>query len=214
MFNLDVILSDLPTNAPQYTSRPSGQTAVTGGANELSDKYIEVSKDKIKDIPVDTYIRYKDADGNLKPGGGRIKEILSNPKGEDVMKLLVFNAKIRKYYPYLVNLDKVSKIYRYVKDNDTTAVVKKQTAPKKNVSQVSKSKDDSSFSESEPISEEEHILNQLGDKMLFNDNELLKQKISILEAEVDKLINDQKKLFIFVKRLHSAIVQNNAPSAE
>jgi hypothetical protein len=202
-FDLDKILSSLPVNNNDNLVQSSNKSSVSGGAaktNTLSDKYVEVSLDNIGDLPVGTYIRYKDADGNLKPGGGRVKELVSDKGGAPAIKLYSYNGRLKKSFVWTVKVGNISHLYRYVRD-ETAQLLKSvtKTTPSLN---------------NELKSGESDILDQLGNKMLFNDNEMLKQKIDTLEAEVAKLSADQKKMFMVIKRLHNIVHQNSALSAE
>ncbi len=214
MFNLDAIIRALPENiepeiidnepkqAPESKATKK-KTSAKNTAYELSDRYVEIPKSALPDLPVDTYIKYRDSDGNLKPMGGKYKELYTSSSGEQIIRLVRYNKYTKKSFVWTVKIPKISKIYKYV-DDPSSAKPKsyidepRETEPRKD----------------EPQTEEDKILNQLGNKMLFNDNDMLKQKIDTLEAEVAKLAADQKKMFTVIKRMYTNMYQNSALSAE
>lgn len=217
-YNLDEILGGI--------EKIPGVTTTTGGKvsnNELSNKYVEVPKNKLATLPLNTYIRYRDSTGALKPGGGKVREILTIDK-EQYVRLYNYNVPTKKHFNWKVKLADMSKIYRYVRDNDdgsSTAPIPTSTASKNVKPTTSQANSNqhaanstTSSNSSQFQSEEDQLLSQLGEKMLFNDNDLLKQKVELLEAEVNKLATDQKKMLNIIKRLHNTIYQNSAPSAE
>ena len=200
-FDLDKILGSLPdgrTGGAQRTSELSEKsTNNKKSKSSLSNKYVEIPKSSLSSLPSNTYVRYKDLDGDLKPGGGILREVVGKDNNQ-MIRLYRYDKVAKKHFNWLVKLNEISKIYKYVRDEDNNAAPSTIQEPQKVDS---------------PKSEEENILNQLGNKMLFNDNDILKQKVDLLEAEITKLATDQKKMLSIIKRLYQTIHQNSAPSA-
>lgn len=207
-FNLDDIISKLPDEGAKKPGISFGGQATTPG--ELSSSYVEVKKSDVTSLPKETYVRYADASGVLKPGGGKIKSIEHTPDGDVMVKIGKYNVSTKKYFMWSFKLSEVSKVYRFVPPATSTT---KQNAG------VSSSSSNNSFtpgaynsnssmpsvSPGQPIppsTEEDRIINQLGDKMLFDDAEMLTQRLNMVEASVQKLEEDLKKIFILVKRIY------------
>lgn len=197
-FALDEVLERLPQN-----NVIKSKFRATGGAQaKLSNNYIEVKKNKLSEVPAGTYMRYFDSEGNLKPGGGKFKSVGQNAEGESIVTLGNFNSSTKKYYVWTVKLADISKIYKYVKD--TTTNTNKTTLAQTSSARSEESKEIIK----KPETEEEQIMSQIGNKMLFNDNELLKQKIDSLELEVQRIDTDLKKIFVLVKRIHANVFRS------
>lgn len=203
-FDLDTVLSNLPV--PKQTnftdlSQQSKSKKHSANSNKLSSNYVEIKKSNLNSIPIGTYLRYFDADGNLKPGGGKLKSLGQNAEGESIITFGNFNASTKKYYVWNVKLTDVSKIYKYVKEAGQNSA-----KGEPGQSQPSQSQPSQFQQQFKPIqTEEEKIISQLGDKMLFNDTDSLKQKIDSLEIEIQRISTDLKKIFILVQRLHTAV---------
>lgn len=201
-FALDEVLERLPqNNVIKYKPNNKSHSATGGAQAKLSSNYIEVKKNKLSEVPTGTYMRYFDSDGNLKPGGGKFKSVGQNAEGESIVTLGNFNASTKKYYVWTVKLADISKIYKYVKDSDTNESTPAQTSTVRTEEHKETIK--------KPETEEEQIISQIGNKMLFNDNELLKQKIDSLELEVQRIDTDLKKIFVLVKRVYARVFQSN-----
>ncbi len=205
LFDLDAIIDQLPTatGVNLNARKPNKSGGATKATAKLSKNYVEVNKSKLGELPTDTYLRYIDMEGNLKPGGGKFKSIGQNDEGEPILHLSNFNLSTKKYYLWNVKLSEISKIYRYVKDGDSRELPATQntTTPAPNKPDVSNLQDD------KPPTEEDKILLQLGDKMLFSDNELLKQKVDAMDVDLQRIDADLKKIFTLVKRLYKTVFQ-------
>jgi len=204
-FNLDNILSDLPDGQPVFNGgvgkNKNTPQKSSSASNALSNKYAEVRKSDLSTIPIDTYIRYSDLSGNLKPGGGKIKSTEALPDGDVLIKLGKYNMSSKKFYMWSVKLSEISKIYRYTAAEPSASNLSNYSTPTPSTSNLSTSNP----SASRPKTEEEQIINRLGDKMLFDDNEMLNQRITNLEAGIQKLDDDVKKIFMLVKRLYNSM---------
>jgi hypothetical protein len=205
-FNLDNILAQLPQaqlpqaqlpHTQQYATNVSGgakssTSKAAGKAAGLSKNYVEVPKNVMKSIPPGTYIRYRTATGELKPGGGRVKSF-----DDENMTLSNYNYSTKKYFVWKVDYSDISKIYKYIKptDSQTEQVQPSQVQPNQvQLIQV--------HTEPEYKTAEDQLLNEIGTKMLFNDTELMQQKINNLETELQRIDADLKKVFLLVKRLY------------
>ena len=196
-FALDEVLERLPQNNVIKHKHKNKYRSTTGGdQTKLSSNYIEVKKNKLSEVPVGTYMRYFDSNGNLKPGGGKFKSIGQNAEGESVVTLNNFNSSTKKYYMWTVKFADISKIYRYVKDGESVETT--PARPEEHKETIKK-----------PETEEEQIISQIGNKMLFNDNELLKQKVDSLELEIQRIDTDLKKIFLLVKRVYTKAFQSS-----
>lgn len=202
-FALDEVLERLPQN---NVIKSKSQPTTRGAQAKLSSNYVEVKKDKLSEVPTGTYMRYFDSEGNLKPGGGKFKSVGQNAEGESIITLGNFNASTKKYYVWTVKFADISKIYKYVKDGESD---KTTTKPQSTAQNPSARSEESKEIIKKPETEEEQIISQIGNKMLFNDNELLKQKIDSLELEVQRIDTDLKKIFLLVKRVYARVFQSN-----
>ncbi len=208
MFDLDVIIKDLPTGEPadRSVSRVYGRGLKKSKASNVLDNYTEVPKAKIGEIPVGTYVRYADLDGTLKPGGGKLKSLGVNAEGVQVMNLGNYNMGTKKYYAWSVKLPEISVVYKNNKSAETHSTPVQSTMQSSNTGQSSIAIEKTHEPE-KILTEEDQIMNQIGSKMLFNDTDMLKQKIDMLEAEVQRIDGDMKKIYILVKRLYKAVFQ-------
>jgi hypothetical protein len=156
--------------------------------DRILNSYTEIPRLQWGSIPLQTYIRYKNTDGELKLGGRLISLM---PVGNNY--ILTINSRNRisgyKNLTWSVNTEKISNIYRYNKARDkvnkidsTTANVQKKT-------------------------HHEELMSQLGDKLLFDDSESIKNRLDSFEVRLQKLENDLKKLFMLFKRMYEKSIK-------
>ena len=179
-FALDDVLANLPTANKAESSQYERSTT-------LSDKYVELDFTNLNKSHIGAYVRYYDAAGNLAPGGWKIKEI-------DNTGILLHNyaSKIKKYFKKRVKYSDISKLYKY-HDPDRKIITKDSAIT--TLQQPNTQTNDG----------EKDIISQIGDKMLFNDTEVLKQKIEMLDGEIQRIDSDVKKIFIMVKKVYLAV---------
>ncbi len=206
LFDLDKIIDKLPTaSGGNLNARKPGKS---GGANKatakLSKNYVEVNKANLGELSTDTYLRYIDTEGNLKPGGGKFRSLGQNNDGEPILNLSNFNVSTKKYYLWNVKLNEISKIFRYVKDGDSHEMPSVQS--KQSTSTANTANTDIPNTPT-LTTEEDQIISQLGNKMLFSDNDMLKQKVDAMEVSIERLDADLKKVFTLVKRLYKTVFQ-------
>jgi hypothetical protein len=149
--------------------------------------YTEVSKDMWSRLEPGTYIRYIKLDGTLK-SGGRIKSIEQSDNGSLSISIQKFRGKL---HPLLwkVNSNSISKIYKLKNERITNGGVEQQGSLQ-------------SQTQMQPQPQSNTLLDQLGDKFLFDDKDILRKKIEMLESKVNKLDQDLKNLFLFVKKMY------------
>lgn len=224
-FNLDRIIGDLPqpmfgqdtrnwsTNREEV--RGSGQVAksntvkVTGiQPTELSKDYVEINKNDIQSLPTNTYIRYIDKTGTIKPGG-KLKKITIEP---DETKIMVgkYNIASKKYFMWTIKLSDIKKLYKFVPSSSGEPRPAKQSIP--SATPVGAPADNDvegghDPGEPEPSAEPTSIEQKLGDKLLFNDSDILRQKILVLETDVAKVMTEQQKMLTVLRRLHDAVME-------
>lgn len=181
--------------------------------------YTEVSKASWLQIPVETYVRYVDKN-NMLHQGGRLKCFSRSVSGAStLMELIKYNHANRKRIVIKIDLDKTASIWR-INDNK---VKKPTTTVKSNVqggaggingvASVNDQQtlldpdeqfemDSNAITDAKPMSREDDVLHKLGNKLLFEEGDMLKQKVENLESEVFRLNEETKKIFILVKRLY------------
>lgn len=175
---------------------PSQQ--ISGGASQKSKKsakptaealknYVEIPKSALADN-IGAYIRYLEPDGNLKPGGGKIKAV-----DDADVTLSNFQFATKKFFVWKVPLTGISKVYKHMKDAKETKDTKETTHTVQTIPAE------------EHKSVEDQIMSAIGTKVLFNDTDMLHQKISKLENDMQRIDEDLKKVFILVKRLYKGM---------
>ncbi len=205
IFSLDNILADLPG---KNSSDISGGLVKKNVSTSLSDNYIEIDKNALTDVATGTYVRYYDGNGVLKPGGGKIKNILHNSDGDKVLVLTNYNVANKRLFVWNVPFSNISKIFKHTGKNKKVkakpGAKNEQRAPQKQNIDLPEEPEQSVDNEP-PVSLEDDILNQIGGKMLFNDGEMLRQKVDALENDLKRMDSDLKKLFVLVKRLYTNV---------
>jgi len=193
MFNLDKIIQELPE--PDYTSdiEVPKKPKKTSGSSELNSKYEEVPLTDISEILPGTSIKYKDSEGKIQTAGK-----FDSVNG-DVCNFNFFLATKRIYVPKKVKIADMKKIFKYL---PTEGKLPGETIKKKDSESQADTKSQASVKTTRNTQED--ILSQIGNKVLFNDTELMNQRIIKLEADVEKIHSDMKKMFTLIKRLYKS----------
>ena len=198
VFDLDVIINGLP-KAGVFGGAPSVKKSapvVNGQTKPIDETYTEFDVSEITSIPLNTYIRFNDLEGNLKPGGGNIKGF-TLADNDLIVTIGSRNPSTNKYYTRSVKTSELSKVFAKNLGKSGTKPIIKQVNKPVNKPAILDTSD-------VPETHEEQILSQLGNKLLFDDAEMLRQKIDNLDAEVKRIDVDLKKIFVLVKRLYKA----------
>lgn len=209
-FDLDKIVESLPqsnTMTGGATSKPKKTITPSSVSDDIND-YIEINKTTWKNIPVDTYIRYFDHEGAWRPGA-RVKSIKENPDGSSSFVVGKFNPFIRKFTKWNIPFNNIATLYRLKDDAKVTGgarPLKVTTTVPQNISpevavQISNPRE----------SNEEQILGQLGNKLLFEDGEIIRHKVEGIEAEVQRMNEDLKSLVVLIKRLYTRLDKAGVP---
>lgn len=193
--------------------------------------YTEISKASWLQIPVDTYVRYIDKNNMLHQGGKLKCFSKSVSSSSTLMELIKYNHVNRKRIVIKINVDNITSIWRLndrVKKTTSKTTVGGQGGQggqgksiqvnqgiqgiqgiQGNQEQPVISNFDEQFemeseitTSTQPLSHEDEILNKLGNKLLFEEGDVLKQKVENIESEVFRLNEEMKKMFILVKRLY------------
>lgn len=207
-FDLDKIVEALPQ---PVRMGGAGRTAKSSGTEIPNDinSYTEINKSSWMNIPVDTYIRYVDQEGKWRPGA-RIKSIKQNPDGTSSFVIGKFNPFIKKFTKWNVAFSNIATLYKLKDDVKASGEVKPlkvlTTTTPQNISPevaapVTNPKE----------SNEEQILGQLGNKLLFEDGEIIRHKVESLEAEVQRMNEDLKSLVILIKRIYNRLDKAGVP---
>jgi len=205
VYNLDEIIPQLNTaytgstnyaGNNEYTgnnnytggSEKKEKTNKTGTAQHMNmENYVEVPKTSWSQLPKDTYVRYIDKDGKVR-AGGKVKSInLDN--GETVMSLGKYNVSLKKFFMWKVKFRNISKLYKYNNTNTTD--------PVQQIVQKSEKK--------EYETDEDNIMNQLGNKLLFEEGDLLKQEIESVKGDIKRLDENMIELFGMIKKLYKKL---------
>lgn len=155
----------------------------TANIDNILKNYVEVAKDAWSRLEPGTYIRYMKTDGSLK-SGGRIKSIEPTGNGSISISIQKFRGKMHPL-SWKVNSNSISKIYRLKNEHAITG-----GSPTPPVNTII------------PQPQSNTLLDQLGDKFLFDDKDVLRKKIENLETKVNKIEQDLKNLFLFVKKMY------------
>jgi hypothetical protein len=218
---------DLDTIIEQQLPFRSGAGGSAGPGTERKytttpklDNYIEVPQAEWERLPVNTYVRYFDLDGNWRPGG-RVKSIKLDTAGVKGFQVVKFNPKQKKSLFWIIKFTSIKKLYKFNTPQDPNVPARPlqiKTATGTNsvvgagpVQAVQTAQSVTSMQSVPPESvedaesfREDHLLRQLGDKLLFDDKsaDSLKQRIESVEAEVARMSQELKKLFVLIKRVY------------
>ena len=210
-FNLDDIVASLPT---------AGSGEVSGGGNKTTkaavhvaipddiSQYTEISKSAWLNIPTNTYIRYVDQNGKWRPGA-RLKSIRQAPDGGYAFSIGKFNPGVNKFVGWKVPFSNVATLYKL--KNDVGAPTKSKPAKIAVVVPPNISPEVMLQVDNPKQSNEEQILGQLGNKLLFEDGEIIRHKVEGLEAEVHRIGEDLTALVTLIKRVYSRLDKAGVP---
>ena len=159
--------------------------------------YTEIPIAGWRGIPLGTYIRYINFEGILKTGG-TVKKITEESDNSITLSITKSGGG-KKFMHWTINSAKISKIYRYSKPNKEKKMSKKDARGGGAGTSASFDGINDGASKAETA-----ILSQLGDKLLFDDSETIKNRLDMLETRAQRLEQDLKKVFILVKRLYDS----------
>lgn len=208
-FDLDEIVASLPQPALLPQSK-------TGGASKKVSKeshdipadmssYIEINKSSWMNIPLDTYIRYIDKENKWRPGA-RVKSIKQNADGSNSFVIGKFNPFIKKFTKWNVPFSNITTLYKLKEESNAS-----EKKPLKLVLPPNISPEVVANVPNEKESNEEQILGQLGNKLLFEDGEIIRHKVESLEAEVQRMNDDMKSLVTLIKRIYTRLDKAGVP---
>lgn len=211
-FDLDNIISELPqpdisggkgNKTTANSAKPVKAYAASTDAPLDMENYTEINKAGWMSIPVDTYIRYIDTDGKWRPGA-RLKSIRQNPDGTNSFVIGKFNPFIKKYTKWNVPFNNVSELYKMHENVSKEVKMPKIINPNVAPEVVAAPSNDKE-------SAEEQILGKLGNKLLFDDGEIMRHKVEGLEAEVQRMSEDLKNLLTLIKRIYNRLERAGVP---
>jgi hypothetical protein len=201
-FDLDKILES-PQPAVIYGSATKSskvpKSNADAGAPDLS-KYTEVDKSQWMTLPSNTYIRYIDTEGAWRPGG-RVKSIKADTDG-NAFVVGKYNMFLKKFTMWNIKFANVTKLYRMIEADKSTP--KPATNPVGPPVTVVHSEAMGGAAH-KPETTEDQILGQLGNKILFEDGDMLRHKVEALESEIQRMGDDQKNLLTLIKRLYNRL---------
>lgn len=165
IFSLDTILKEIDNTDKSNIDNTIDETKTTKKKNNKKttinmNNYKEIPKEEWNSIPLGTYIRYKE--NNIIQQGGKITNIVNNTS----ITINKYNYFRRKYNTKTIMFNDITNIYRYIK-NEQQITDQKTTDTN--------------------LSDPATPMSQLGDKLLFNNNESLKDEIDNLKREIDTL---------------------------
>jgi hypothetical protein len=167
MFSLDTILKEIDNKELPQKSKSAEKKIGNKKVGVNMNNYAEIPKEEWNLIPMDTYIRYKEND--VIQQGGRIIKIVPN-----LTITIRYFIRRGNFGTKVIQLNNVSNIYKFVK------LEKDDKSNKKN-------KINNTADGGNPVTDPATPISQLGDKILFTNNESLKEEIDILKKEVDNL---------------------------
>ena len=174
---------------------------------QILKNYIEIPREEWGSILIGTYIRYMKNNGDLKKGA-RLKRISPGYSGTYVLHMEKYGK--GKSYEWSASTHNMKAIYRYADSENPQQI--NQTTNQTTQQLTNQTTQQLTNQTTEQPTEQEEMLDNIGSKLLFNDNTILEMKIKNMEAELTKLrsdfekrTKDLKSLFVLVKKIHNQI---------
>lgn len=193
-------------NTTRINNRSASNSAVQRPANgrsieELLAKYNEVPRDAWHDLKKGDYIRYKNEKGELKPGG-TVRSIINNP--DNTISIQLFKKMGAKFANFAINASKTQNIYLFDKQYSSYQPNQQQSDQADNRQAQQHVQGGNAQDNQQKKSHQEKLLVQLGDKLLSDDGESLKNRLDAQEVRTQRIEQDLKKLFLLVKKMYDA----------
>ncbi len=153
------------------------------------ENYTEVPRTLWTQLQKDTYVRYIDKNGKIR-AGGKIKSFTS-VDGDTFMTLGKYNVATKKFYIWKVRFNDMSKLYRFNIDKNTTEAP--QNTINTSTPAIQSSKPDDNF------------MHQLGNKLLFEEGDLLKQEIESVKKDIKRIDENVLVLFGMMKKIYKKL---------
>lgn len=189
---------------PRKEPRPQAEPTDPAEQNKiLANRYTEITPNAWMDLPLGTYIRYIDEYNALK-AGGRITAKIGDTHLTITKASIYHQAKI-----WTIDIKKIKRLFKFSNEKQSYHIggaEEQQETDQQSISQESPQE-----SPQEQPTAKQLFMSQLGDKLLFDDNSALAdritslekqaEKISQLEQQVNKLSEDLKIAIRIIKQL-------------
>ncbi len=189
---------------PMNYSGAQPDTDDTADESKILLSYTELPKMRWASLQPGTVIRYRSMDGKLKTSGR------FNGYDSDKEKLLMTKGR-RGMIPlkWSVKLDNLQNIYIYTPESRPPETNMQANQFTQANSRQSMQSNTGSAMPNIPAST--NALGQLGDKILFNDSEMMKKRIDELEIQNQKIREELKVVYKLLKKIWS-IQQQSLPA--
>jgi hypothetical protein len=171
----------------------------------LKNRYLEISKNTWMDLPLNTYVRYIDENGVLKTGG-RITAKIDN-----TYFTITKTSLYTRTQEWTVDIHKIKRLFKFVDDKKKKTTVEggagDKEVQKTNDDNISEQYQDTLQPTMQQPSRQQTFMSQLGDKLLFDDNSILADRIDKLEREVSQNTKDLSFAIKAIKHLNNKIIQ-------
>jgi len=147
------------------------------------EAYAEITRNNWENIPIGSYLRYINDEGVLKTGA-KLKEIIKTPDNEIIFTFYKY-VRGRPGYKWSISSNKIQKVFKYRKMEERT--------PRST---------DTKTSENNTVSNNTDLLNNLGNKLLFEDNDTLIKKIEAFEVRLQTIEAEVQKLVSIIKQAY------------
>jgi hypothetical protein len=159
---------------------------VTPSDSDPLSRYVEVPSSAWKSLPIGTYVRYQSG-GELK-AGAKLNGKIAGANGQDVFKFIKFIAGSKKPMFWSTNVSAIEKLYKFVGNQDNNEVADANAA-------ISESNTDP----------RQELMGKLGDKLLFDDADLIRKKGESNERRIEQLETNLKSMIVLVKQLDTKL---------
>lgn len=182
-------------------SEPMDKDTSEDTVKKILTKYKDIPRAKWGDIPINTYIRYISSnDGKLK-SGGRVM-VIEKEDGSYIFTIKKFGRKPITWY---ANSKYIKHIFELLNpriyENKATKASKLTNSIEVKTTGGSQALPNTVRFNEEP-SEESSMMDQLGDKLLFADNDVLTKRIDRIEDRCDRIENELRKMFTMMKAMY------------
>lgn len=167
---------------------------------KILQSYVEIPKSTWGDIELDTYIRYIGMDGQLKTGA-RIKNITEQPDGSLSISLCRRSFGSKKGYFWTANTSKINKIYRFIDRKEDKKGGESGSYTGAANSNVVNNPPPNHTNGND-------LLDKIGEKLLFEDAETLRNKIDTFDTRLQKVEGDIARILNMIHHIGQKLKHN------
>lgn len=167
---------------PKPRKEPKPQAEPTDQAEQnkiLANRYTEITPSGWMDLPLGTYIRYIDENNALK-AGGRITAKINDTYLTITKASIYHQAKI-----WTIDIKKIKRLFKFSNEKPANHTGGAEEEESQQLQQLQQQTYHDSIQE-QPTTKQ-LFMSQLGDKLLFDDNSVLADRITSLEKHIEKI---------------------------